>query len=104
MGIRSRHLPWAGPEIAQPWKFHSLAVEVSRRIQGFGGAGGTACAAGGLEVEGSGLDPEVAGSVPAAAGLRPGGTAEAAVATCFVLDVPDAAVSTWTVPGATVST
>ena len=35
--MRSRHLPWAGPEIAQPWKFHSLAVMLSIKIQGFGG-------------------------------------------------------------------
>src|SRR6266496_6550790 len=43
--MRSRHLPCEGPEIAQPWKFHSLTVVVSRRIQGLAGVGGSCLAA-----------------------------------------------------------
>src|ERR1700692_4916865 len=40
--MRSRHLPWDGPDMAQPWKFHSLAVAVSSNVHDLGAALGAA--------------------------------------------------------------
>ena len=40
--MRARHFPWAGPEVAQPWKFHWLAVVVSSRVQSLFSAAGSA--------------------------------------------------------------
>src|SRR5438270_195852 len=61
--MRSRHLPCEGPEIAQPWKFHSLAVAVSSKIHGLGAVGGAT----GLPVFASSAfaftSPELAGLV-----------------------------------------
>ena len=72
--MRSRHLPSDGPEMAQPWKFHSLAVVVSSRIQGLGVAGAAGLVAG----EASGFDS--AGAVAAGAAFVSAGASDFAAA------------------------
>src|SRR5580698_5945349 len=77
--MRSRHLPWDGPEIAQPWKFHSLAVAVSRRIHGFGVGLGAADAFG-CSTAWESLAPATAAGVPA---LPDTGVVPAGLSSCF---------------------